>query len=173
MTVPLIQKLFAELDPHKKGYLTEQDWINAFSSFNWNQQLLVELKNAIQVAFADCDSAFEFFRTFKGDKAPRLSSILPSLSKTDFEKAVNSLTGNRFKQEELDQIWSSLTEGGKISTLTKYAFRSHFDMLSYQGLAQVRTMRSAPVNGAVMGTTIKTDSSSSAQWNTNIFEKLR
>ena len=37
MTVPLIQKLFAELDPHKKGYLTEQDWVNAFSSFNWNE----------------------------------------------------------------------------------------------------------------------------------------
>ena len=30
MTLPLIQKLFAELDPHKKGYLTESDWLNAF-----------------------------------------------------------------------------------------------------------------------------------------------
>jgi hypothetical protein len=30
MTLPLMQKLFAELDPHKKGYLTESDWKNAF-----------------------------------------------------------------------------------------------------------------------------------------------
>ena len=30
MTLPLIQKLFAELDPHKKGYLIESDWLNAF-----------------------------------------------------------------------------------------------------------------------------------------------
>lgn len=30
MTLPLMQKLFAEIDPHKKGYLTEHDWVNAF-----------------------------------------------------------------------------------------------------------------------------------------------
>ncbi len=68
LTINLIQKLFAELDPHKKGYLTEQDWLNAFSSFNWNEQLILELKNAVQVQFADCESAFEFFLTFKKGK---------------------------------------------------------------------------------------------------------
>jgi len=31
MTERLIQKLFADLDPHKKGYLSESDWKNAFS----------------------------------------------------------------------------------------------------------------------------------------------
>ena len=36
LTVPLIQKLFSELDPHKKGYLSETDWSNAFKSFKWN-----------------------------------------------------------------------------------------------------------------------------------------
>jgi len=30
MTLALIQKLFSELDPHKKGYLSEHDWTNAF-----------------------------------------------------------------------------------------------------------------------------------------------
>ena len=30
MTLPLTQKLFAEMDPHKKGFLTEGDWKNAF-----------------------------------------------------------------------------------------------------------------------------------------------
>jgi hypothetical protein len=30
MTLPLLQKLFSELDPHKKGYVTENDWVNAF-----------------------------------------------------------------------------------------------------------------------------------------------
>ena len=29
MTLPLLQKLFAELDPHKKGFLTESDWSNS------------------------------------------------------------------------------------------------------------------------------------------------
>jgi len=32
MTERLIQKLFADLDPHKKGYLSEIDWFNAFST---------------------------------------------------------------------------------------------------------------------------------------------
>ncbi len=58
MTQPLIQKLFAELDPHKKGYLVESDWMNAFSAFNFEDQLLIELKNDIQCSFADCESAF-------------------------------------------------------------------------------------------------------------------
>jgi len=53
------------MDPHKKGYLTESDWSNAFQSFNWTEQGLLELKNAIQVAFGDWESAFEFFLTFK------------------------------------------------------------------------------------------------------------
>jgi len=26
MTLPLVQKLYAELDPHKKGYVTFNDW---------------------------------------------------------------------------------------------------------------------------------------------------
>lgn len=65
MTLPLIQKLFAELDPHKKGYLTESDWLNALSAFNYDDQIMIELKNAIQCSFSDCVSAFDFFLTFK------------------------------------------------------------------------------------------------------------
>ncbi len=30
LTGNLIQKIFSEIDPHKKGYLTESDWNNAF-----------------------------------------------------------------------------------------------------------------------------------------------
>lgn len=28
----LLQELFSDLDPHKKGYLTESDWVNAFGN---------------------------------------------------------------------------------------------------------------------------------------------
>jgi hypothetical protein len=31
LTDRLLQQLFAELDPHKKGYITQLDWENAFS----------------------------------------------------------------------------------------------------------------------------------------------
>ena len=34
LTQPLIQKLFSELDPHKKGFLSINDWRNAFKTFN-------------------------------------------------------------------------------------------------------------------------------------------
>lgn len=34
LTAPLIQKLFSELDPHKKGFLNINDWRNAFKTFN-------------------------------------------------------------------------------------------------------------------------------------------
>jgi len=30
LTEKLVQEVFSELDPHKKGYLTENDWLNAF-----------------------------------------------------------------------------------------------------------------------------------------------
>ena len=30
LTEKLMQQLFADLDPHKKGHLTELDWENAF-----------------------------------------------------------------------------------------------------------------------------------------------
>jgi len=31
MTESLTQELFSDIDPHKKGHLTLEDWINAFS----------------------------------------------------------------------------------------------------------------------------------------------
>ncbi len=33
LTEKLMQEIFSDLDPHKKGYVTEDDWINAFSNF--------------------------------------------------------------------------------------------------------------------------------------------
>ena len=61
LTVPLMQRLFSELDPHKKGFINLNDWKNAFKSFNWNEQILIELKNVAQSTFTDSDSVFSFF----------------------------------------------------------------------------------------------------------------
>ena len=41
LTLPLLQKLFAELDPHKKAFLSFNDWKNAFQSFNWRISQIV------------------------------------------------------------------------------------------------------------------------------------
>ena len=64
LTVGLTQQLFSELDPHRKGYLLENDWVNAFRSFNYKDQTLIEVKNSIQCSFANCDSAYQYFLTF-------------------------------------------------------------------------------------------------------------
>lgn len=45
LTVPLLQRLFSELDPHKKGFININDWKNAFKSFAWKDQLMIEVKN--------------------------------------------------------------------------------------------------------------------------------
>ena len=47
LTDQLLQQLFSELDPHKKGFLTESDWKIAFSGFNWYEQLIVEIEHLI------------------------------------------------------------------------------------------------------------------------------
>jgi len=35
LTGALLHELFAELDPHKKGFLTINDWSQTFKEFNW------------------------------------------------------------------------------------------------------------------------------------------
>ena len=47
MTLPLVQKLYAELDPHKKGYVTFNDWQNALQAINYSDQTIIELKNSV------------------------------------------------------------------------------------------------------------------------------
>ena len=65
MTNQLMQQLFSELDPHKKSYLTENDWALAFSGFQWEDYQLQELKDSIGCFFSDVESAFEFFVSYR------------------------------------------------------------------------------------------------------------
>ena len=60
LTEQLYQKLFAELDPHKKTFLTLKDWLSAFGTFNDNEHLITELKNFMQCQFANETSAYYF-----------------------------------------------------------------------------------------------------------------
>ena len=61
ISVPLLQQLYAELDPHCKTYLTLRDWQSAFDSFDENAALIVELKTYLQCQFSDVHSAFSYF----------------------------------------------------------------------------------------------------------------
>lgn len=67
LTEELYHTLFAAMDVHKKGYMDLTDWISAFGTFKWTDQLLVELKSILQCSFADCKSAFNFICHFNED----------------------------------------------------------------------------------------------------------
>ena len=113
----------------------------------------------MQCNFTDCDSAFQFFLSFKADNKK-------TLGKRDFEKAVDSLSANRFKKNDIEAFWRTLTENGKYLTIDKYLFRRFFDNISYTGCARVSLTPAS-------ATTIVSAGSSSAQWETDIFEKIR
>ena len=64
LTTPLYQELFSQIDPHKKGFISANDWCNSFNRFNYLDQKSEELKSLIAAAFVDYESAFNFVLTF-------------------------------------------------------------------------------------------------------------
>jgi len=86
MTLPLLYKLFAEIDPHKKTFLSLKDWISCFKTFNENDTLVVELKNYLQCQFSGVESAFAYFQTFTN---------APLVNLDVFSRAVRALIPNR------------------------------------------------------------------------------
>jgi Ca2+-binding EF-hand superfamily protein len=48
LTAELKQKLFAEIDPHKKSFVTLKDWLSAFGTFDEVDHIMVEFKNFVQ-----------------------------------------------------------------------------------------------------------------------------
>ncbi len=56
------------MDPHKKGYLSYNDWKQAFGKFNHHDALLQELRTLFTANFANYDSAYKFILSF-GTKA--------------------------------------------------------------------------------------------------------
>jgi len=80
------------------------------------------------------------------------------------------LTAGRFKKPEIIKLWKHLTDNGRVNVMDKYQFRSVFDNMKYNGNSTVRNLKSAPVGARA---TIVSQSSSSSQWETDIFEKLR
>ncbi|KAL4491412.1 hypothetical protein ABPG72_008068 [Tetrahymena utriculariae] len=105
LTNTLLQELFAYLDPHKKGFLTESDWINQFGHINWKKQMIEELRNLIQLHFSkksQVKEAFEFFLS-RNDNPDSQKLIYLS----GFYKGINYLYPKRFTFDEISQVWDS------------------------------------------------------------------
>jgi len=52
------------MDPHKKGFISCNDWCNNFDRYNYIEQKLSELKAIVASTFANSESAFNFLLTF-------------------------------------------------------------------------------------------------------------
>jgi len=175
LTQPLVQKLFSELDPHKKGFLNINDWRNAFGTFKAGDELIVELKSAVASTFTNCDSVFQFFLNFSN--AGTRSSITNAI----FEKAVHALTSERFKKAEIQRLWKTLVSADSPNEIDRYHFREHFESMAYKGTSSVGTLSSLGQTNSTSlrstnqksKTTIQTITSSSSQWDTNVIERLR
>lgn len=103
LTYQLLQQLYADLDPHKKGYLTEQDFILAFGSFNWKNQCIKELIDSLRSNFSDIKVAFDLFLSHK--KSPGRESI----NAVEFESALHAIVPNRFTKEDIHQLWVNIS----------------------------------------------------------------
>lgn len=157
LTDQLLQKLFSELDPHKKGFLSESDWETAFSGFNWFDQLVVELENLVSCSFSEVESAFEYFQVIGKSK---------NITKGTFTKSVNSLRGKKLTVGEADYLWNYFSDGAKAITFDR--FTHVFSSLTFSGTSTLRK-----TGKSLNTTTLVNKTSSSTKWSKDVMEKFR
>jgi len=59
-----MQQLFSDLDPHKKGHLTENDWEQAFGGYSADLLNLTELRDFISQNFQTPSDAWDYYINF-------------------------------------------------------------------------------------------------------------
>jgi|JI61114C2RNA_FD_contig_41_2265277_length_4231_multi_3_in_0_out_0_6 hypothetical protein len=55
----MLKELFAELDPHKKGYLSESDFATAFGKYDWKSNMVIEFVDTLHAKFGNDKEAFK------------------------------------------------------------------------------------------------------------------
>jgi len=135
MTERLIQKLFADLDPHKKGYLSEIDWFNAFSGYDASQQILLEVQEVIASNYDSIDNAYEFFLSIENQIYPNNTQV----SYPGFQKALEALLPKRFTSQQITFLWNSCSLDKRtlsLRTFTEKFNNKKFTGSSYLGLSK-------------------------------------
>lgn len=127
LTDKLLQTLFADLDPHKKGYLNELDWTNAFGSYSFKTQVLQEVQEALNANYNDIKSAFDFFLSHEQEINPNAKDI----TYKGFQKAIHALIPKRFDNVEIDFMWKKCSGGLERVGLNK--FEILFDNKKFTG----------------------------------------
>ena len=134
LTQQLVQEFFAFLDPHKKCYLSKEDWELCFGLFNYSSNCLQEVKDSIRSNFADIKTAFDYFLSFhSGPPSDKINL-------KDFERALEAIIPKRFSKNELASIWRQVFNDSPFIT-----FRVFQDQLgSNQFLSSFNGSRSKP-----------------------------
>ncbi|KAM3134464.1 hypothetical protein pb186bvf_013430 [Paramecium bursaria] len=113
LTEKLVYEIFSDIDTHKKGYLAEPDWLNAFSQYHWQEQMIQELRDAISTYFTSIANAIHYFQQ-------EHSHII---TRNSFARAIESLFPKRFQEGDIDGLWNRVQKNG---TLGNQAFQLIF-----------------------------------------------
>lgn len=124
ITMQLLQKLFAELDPHRKAYLSLNDWKSGFKLFNQQETMMIEFKNFIQSNFVNVESAYAFLLQH--------GSSGPNIDLATFKKAMISIIGSK-RATDLDtkNIFAQLA--GDKDHFSKAELEREFSDLKFLG----------------------------------------
>jgi hypothetical protein len=133
LTERLLQQLFADLDPHKKGYLTFFDWENSFGGYNFHDQIFAEVQEAFNANYSDIGSTFELFMSHETNT----NQTKREISHEGFMKGIQSLIPKRFDREEVEALWKRCSLGSDKLDLNK--FKNVFDNKKFTGIKYVST----------------------------------
>ena len=128
LTDKLIQTLFAELDPHKKGYLTAVDWENAFGGYSIGNQIKGELQECLCSSFISVFEAFNYFRDQEANSK--------EITKFGLKAGLDLLLPKRFSQMNHGKIWELLA--GDKNTVNLEQFSKFFGVNGYRGPRNVK-----------------------------------
>lgn len=137
MSLPLLQKLFGEIEPHKKTYLTIKDWKSAFGTFNANDQLIIEYKNYMQCQFVDVPSTFAYYQTF--GESPKTQIDLEQ-----FSAATQALITNRkFSAGQLKFLFQLILGDSVFESFGAPNLKRFFSGATFTGKQKIYKRRDA------------------------------
>ncbi|CAD8159524.1 unnamed protein product [Paramecium octaurelia] len=105
LTEKLVYEIFSDLDSHKKGYLVESDWLNAFAQYNWQDQMIKEIQDALSTYFSSIQNAIHYFQM-------EHSHII---TRDSFYKALQALFPKRFVEGDIEILWNRIQKNGSLS----------------------------------------------------------
>ncbi|KAL4471529.1 hypothetical protein ABPG74_008422 [Tetrahymena malaccensis] len=143
LTETLLQQLFAYMDPHKKGYITQDDWVECLKIYTESKDIpLSDLTDLIYFSFKSNEEAFRFFlfgQKFEKqqDQKTILSTSLNSseVSLHKFKFALNNLFKQVYSDKIVEKLWIAIHQFLKIPVeqqLTLEHFNKLFPRINVQ-----------------------------------------